>query len=86
MPRLVYRTATGPIKIDPKTLDPEKLISICACGLSQTFPFCDGAHKECRVTEQPNVLYVYDADNKTITEQRTMPDTSATRPLPPPIA
>jgi CDGSH-type Zn-finger protein len=85
MPRLVHRTATGPIKIDPKTLDPEKMISICACGLSQTFPFCDGAHKTCRVTEQPDVLYVYDADNKTITEQRTMPDTGAARPLPPPI-
>jgi len=86
MPRLVHRTAMGPIKIDPKTLDPEKLISICACGLSQTFPFCDGAHKACRVTEQPDILYVYDAQNKTITEQRAMPapdgSGAATPPLP----
>jgi CDGSH-type Zn-finger protein len=74
MPRLVRRSATGPIKIDPKTLDPEKLISICACGLSQTFPFCDGSHKACRAAEQPGTLYVYGPDNKTIVEQR--PDDS----------
>ncbi|MBC7771565.1 MAG: CDGSH iron-sulfur domain-containing protein [Pyrinomonadaceae bacterium] len=86
MPRLVHHTATGPIKIDPRTLDPNKIISICACGLSQTFPFCDGAHKACRESEQPGTLYVYAPDNKTITEQRTTPDTGETRPLPPPIA
>lgn len=86
MPRLVHRTATGPIKIDPKSLDPEKSIFICACGLSQTFPFCDGAHKACRATEREDTLYVYDADNRTITEQRLLPGAGETRPLPPPIA
>jgi CDGSH-type Zn-finger protein len=80
MPRLVRRDALGPIKIDPKTLDPEKPIWICACGLSQTFPFCDKSHKVCRETEQPGVLYVYDRDNKTVVEER--PDA----PPPPPVA
>jgi CDGSH-type Zn-finger protein len=73
MPRLVHRTAIGPIKIDPKTLDPEKMLAICACGLSQNFPFCDGAHKGCRDSERPDTLYVYDRDNKTVVEQRPFP-------------
>jgi len=74
MPRMVYRHETGPIKIDPKTLDPEKPIWICACGLSQTFPFCDKSHKACSSTEQPGMVHVYSRDNKTIVERRPDPD------------
>jgi CDGSH-type Zn-finger protein len=62
MPRLVRLSATGPIKIDPKTLDPEKPIWICACGLSATFPFCDGTHKNCAKVEQPGTLTIYGPD------------------------
>ncbi len=74
MPRLVHRTATGPIKIDPKALDPDKPIWICACGLSANFPFCDGAHKACRQQEKPGVITVYGPDRTPIGEQ---PDPAA---------
>lgn len=77
MPRLVRRDAMGPIKIEwppgtPPGPDglPRKPLSICACGLSQTFPICDGSHKPCRLAEQPGMLYIYDRDNKTIIETR----------------
>lgn len=82
MPRLVHRTATGPIKIDPKTLDPNKPIWICACGLSANFPFCDGAHKACAQTEKPGTVTIYDADRKPVGEQpdTTTPPTTGTQP------
>jgi CDGSH iron-sulfur domain-containing protein 1 len=69
MARLVRHTATGPYKIDPKTLPQDKMIFICGCGLSQTLPFCDGSHKGCR-TEEQGKLYVYDADRKAVSEVR----------------
>jgi CDGSH-type Zn-finger protein len=65
MPRLIRLDATGPIRIDPQ----DKPVFICGCGLSQNFPFCDGAHKGCK-DEQPDTLYVYDAERKTVVEER----------------
>lgn len=75
MPRLVRLEATGPLKIDPSALPRDgqgnlKVLSICACGLSRTFPICDGAHKPCRVNEQPGVLYVYDRERLRVIDQR----------------
>lgn len=67
MPRLVRIAHNGPIKIEPS----EKPIWVCACGLSRTYPICDGAHKACRQTEpDPAALYVYDADRRVIVETR----------------
>jgi CDGSH-type Zn-finger protein len=67
MPRLVRMTHTGPIKIEPS----EKPIFVCACGLSRTYPICDGTHKACRETEKDAAaLYVYDADRRFIIETR----------------
>jgi CDGSH-type Zn-finger protein len=57
MPRLVKFEATGPIRIDPQ----EKPVFICACGLTQKFPFCDGAHKCCK-DEEPGAVYTYDRE------------------------
>ena len=75
MPRLVRFTHTGPIKIEPS----DKPIWVCACGLSRTFPICDGTHKGCRQTEtDPAAMYVYDADRRTIIETR--PDEPPTLP------
>ena len=65
MARLVRFTATGPIEIPPQ----EKSVWICGCGLSQSFPICDGAHKTCRKHETDDAkVYVYDADRKAIVE------------------
>src|SRR5947207_15375560 len=63
MARVVRHEATGPIKIDPATLPlgPDgkpKKIAVCACGLSSTFPTCDGTHKQ--LSEQPEQLHCYD--------------------------
>ncbi|MFM9956978.1 MAG: CDGSH iron-sulfur domain-containing protein [Phycisphaerales bacterium] len=70
MPRLVRLEATASFKIDPATIAPGKMISVCACGLSRTFPLCDGSHKAAREKEKPGVLSVYDKDRLNIIEER----------------
>lgn len=75
MARLIRHEATGPVKIDPATWPRDeqgnlKPIFVCACGLSQNFPFCDGAHKACRASEAAGKLYVYDNERKTVTDTR----------------
>lgn len=66
MPRLVRHDATGPIELKPQ----EKSAWICACGLSQNFPHCDGNHKICRKTEEEGKLYIYDKEGKSVVEVR----------------
>lgn len=63
--RLIHLEADGPIRIDPQ----DKPVFVCACGLSQNFPFCDGAHKAC-TSEEDGKVYVYDAARKTVVEVR----------------
>ncbi|EKD52541.1 MAG: Iron sulfur protein [uncultured bacterium] len=50
MPRLVKKTAKGPIVIGDK--------HICMCGLSDNQPYCDGSHKKV-LQEDDNKLYWY---------------------------
>jgi len=69
MARLVRFEQTGPIKIDPATWPRDemgnlKTIFVCACGLSNKFPLCDGTHKSCR--EEPGKLYTYDPVTKAV--------------------
>ncbi|CAN5708338.1 hypothetical protein BH11PLA1_BH11PLA1_09230 [soil metagenome] len=73
MARILKNTSTGPIKIEPGTLPTDKAVFICACGLSQKMPYCDGSHKITR-DESAGMLYVYSADGKVVVE--TPPDES----------
>lgn len=66
MARMIRKEATGPIEVKPQ----EKSVWICACGLSQNQPYCDGAHSAAR-REQPGKCYIYAADGKTVVEERT---------------
>ena len=66
MGRLVYHSATEPIRLDPQ----DKPVFICACGLSQNMPHCDGSHSYCRKKEQPGKLYTYNKDRTEITGEK----------------
>ena len=68
MARMVRHEATGPYRIDPQ----DKPVFICACGLSQNLPHCDGSHSRCR-DERSGTLFIYDAVRQKVVDQR--PDT-----------
>ncbi len=67
MTRLVELDGTGPRKLDPSDLDPEKGdVAVCQCGLSASFPFCDGSHRQV-AGENEGVRYVYeDGDRRRV--------------------
>lgn len=65
MPRLIRHDALGPHRIEPQ----DKPVFICACGLSQSLPLCDGSHKSAR-QEPPDRLCVYDRARVRIIETR----------------
>lgn len=71
MARIIRIDATGPIKIEPENFprDAEgnlKPMFICACGLTNRPPFCDGTHKACKASEEPGYVYTYDAATKQV--------------------
>ena len=68
MARLIRHEATGPIEVEPQ----EKSVWICACGLSQNLPHCDGSHKTAR-QEEPGKCYLYDQDRKNVLEVKDEP-------------
>lgn len=48
----------------------DQVVKLCACGLSKTFPICDGAHKITR-DEEMGKLYEYlpDGTRREVTVQ-----------------
>jgi CDGSH-type Zn-finger protein len=64
MARMIRHDATGPIEVPPQ----EKSVWICACGLSQNLPHCDGSHKLCKQDggEEEGKLYIYNADRTAV--------------------
>jgi CDGSH-type Zn-finger protein len=57
--REVTHTATGPLRLSPDDVDPEKGdVAVCLCGLSDDYPFCDGSHRRTDA-EEPGVRYKY---------------------------
>lgn len=77
MPRVIRHTMNGPIKIEPS----DKPIWVCACGLSQKFPVCDGAHKQCAAREPDSASdYVYDDSRTKVIEVRPAPSSGQDHP------
>ena len=72
MARLIKHTATGPLEVKPS----DKSVWVCMCGLSKTYPFCDGHHKIARQKEQAGKTYVYSED-----EAQEFPASCETREL-----
>ncbi|MGC9071079.1 MAG: CDGSH iron-sulfur domain-containing protein [Acidilobus sp.] len=62
MARVVLHERDHPYVIK---LDNGRELHICACGLSQNKPYCDGHHRLVK-DEQPGRVYVYNLDGNRI--------------------
>jgi len=65
MARLVRHDQSEPIEIKPQA----DSVWVCACGLSQDLPYCDGSHNK-SANEPAGELCVYDKSRKQVLETR----------------
>lgn len=75
MAREVRHDADSPAILTEDDIDPEKGdIAVCQCGLSPTFPFCDGSHRATH-GEDDDTRYCYpdgpDGERLVVTDLRT---------------
>ncbi|ELY51061.1 CDGSH iron-sulfur domain-containing protein [Natronorubrum bangense] len=69
MTRLVELEATGPRKLEPSDIDESKGdIAVCQCGLAESFPFCDGSHRQTD-DEESETTYVYENGERSVVER-----------------
>ena len=61
MARLVKHVRNRPYRVDVEGV--EKPLWMCACGLSQDQPYCDGSHRRSD-DEIEGEIYLYDAENR----------------------
>lgn len=63
MARLIRHDAHEPHLIKTEELEGKAVVAICACGLSQNKPYCDGSHKA-TADEDQGTTYRYEGDTK----------------------
>lgn len=62
MTREITHEETGPRIVDEEEFEEMGNVAICMCGLSASYPFCDGSHQATE-DEQDGVRYKYENDD-----------------------